>query len=148
MVWTNLAGTVVCSGLNCATIQVTPDQNEKYCVTVYFNDGCTISDCFEVQVITIVDVVLPNIISLNGGNPSFYVQSYSTIKSVKSMNIFDRWGNNVFTRENITTGDPTQGWDAKYKSTPVTPGVYVYKVELEYNDGTTEILSGDVTVIK
>lgn len=148
MVWTNLSGTVVCSGANCATIQVTPAQNEKYCVTVFFNGGCTITDCFEVQVITIVDVILPNIISLSGGNPSFYVQSYSTIKSVKSMTIFDRWGNTVFTRENLTTGDPAQGWDAKFKSSPVTPGVYVYKVEVEYNDGTTEIFSGDVTVIR
>ena len=64
------------------------------------------------------------------------------------MNIFDRWGNNVFTRDNVTAGDPAQGWDGKYKSTPVTPGVYMYKIEVEYNDGTTELFSGDVTVIK
>jgi len=148
LVWKNLAGNIVCAGTNCATVTVTPEQNEKYCVTAYFNGGCTVSDCFDVQVISIIDVVLPNVISQNGNNPSFYVQSYDKIKSVKSMNIFDRWGNNVFRRDNVTAGDPAQGWDGKYKSTPVTPGVYVYKIEVEYNDGTTELFSGDVTVIK
>ncbi len=147
IVWKDNKGVVVCRGVNCSKIQVTPTENQQYCAVVYYNAGCSISDCFDVTVIKIIDIIFPNVLSSDGNNPSFYIQSYSNIKIIKSMNIYDRWGNKVFAKENIAAGDPSQGWNGKFDSKPVLPGVYVFKLEIELTDGTVKFYSGDVTVL-
>lgn len=147
IVWKDDSGVTICSGKTCDKITVKPDVNTKYCATVYYNNGCNVDDCIDVTVQTIVTISIPNIISFDGNNPTFFVQSYVNIKTIKSMKIYDRWGNNVFSKENIAAGDPSQGWNGKIDSKPVTPGVYVYKIEVELTDGKTQLFAGDVTVL-
>ncbi len=63
------------------------------------------------------------------------------------MSIFDRWGNLVFLKENISAGDRSQGWDGRLNSNKVAPGVYVYKIEIVNLEDEIEIKAGDVTVL-
>jgi len=66
------------------------------------------------------------------------------IKDFK-MNIFDRWGNHVFTSTNINVG-----WDGTYhyKNSEVQQDVYVWKIELTNYLGATQQLTGQVTLLK
>ncbi|MFA7272331.1 MAG: CotH kinase family protein [Crocinitomicaceae bacterium] len=66
-------------------------------------------------------------------------------KDVKSftMYLFDRWGNAI-----IQTSEPTFSWDGIYKGKEVEAGVYVYMLEVNYTNGTTENLSGNLTIIR
>ena len=60
--------------------------------------------------------------------------------------IFDRWGELIF-----TTSDPTAGWDGSVKSTIAQEGVYVWKIN--YRNGflpsaNSEQLIGHVTLLR
>ncbi len=147
IVWVASGGNVICRGSNCLTINVAPLEDETYCVTVYFNNGCFVDKCIIVSVQKVSVVTIPNVFSPDGNNSSFYVQGFENIKNIKSMSIFDRWGNLVFLKENIAAGDRSQGWDGKFNSNKVTPGVYVYKIEIVTLDDKIEIMAGDVTVL-
>ncbi len=56
--------------------------------------------------------------------------------------IYDRWGNKVF-----TTQDISKGWDGTYKGRPCDVGVYFYRASTRCL-GRTEEKKGDITLIK
>ena len=56
--------------------------------------------------------------------------------------IFNRWGEVVFDEIN------QQGWDGTDDGKAVPSDVYVYTIELIKGDGTSEFLSGDVTLVR
>jgi len=147
IVWVSLDGTIVCRGANCTTINVAPEEDETYCVTVFFNDGCNVANCITVRVQKVSVITIPNIFAPDGNNSTFFVDGFENIKNIKSMSVFDRWGNLVFLKENIAPGDRSQGWDGKLNATKVTPGVYVYKIEIVNLEDEIEIKTGDVTVL-
>jgi hypothetical protein len=147
LVWKDLAGNVICTGANCLKVTVSPKDDERYCVTVYYNNGCNVDECINVKVQKIVNISIPNVISVGGNNPTFYVAAYPNFKLIKSMNIYDRWGNLVFSKENVAPGDMSQGWDGKLNSSPAVAGVYVYKIDVELLDGKSELFVGDLTVL-
>lgn len=87
---------------------------------------------------------LPTAFSPNGDNKNEifrFVVGYD-IKSF-TLRIFDRWGNSI-----VNTGEPKFVWDGTYKGKNVEGGVYVYTVEVNYFDRTTEVLSGNITVVR
>ncbi|MBK9734667.1 MAG: gliding motility-associated C-terminal domain-containing protein [Saprospiraceae bacterium] len=141
-------GIIVCSGKTCQSVKVAPLEDERYCVTVYYNDGCNVNECIDVIVKKIVVITVPNVFSPDGNNTTFYIEAYETIKTIKSMSIFDRWGNLAFFKENIAAGDKTQGWNGKFNnSDAIVRGVFVYKIEIETIEGKIEMFVGDVTVL-
>jgi len=40
-----------------------------------------------------------------------------------------------------------EGWDLQFNQKDVIPGIYVYYAEIEFPDGSTETIAGDITVI-
>ncbi|MGJ8661545.1 MAG: CotH kinase family protein, partial [Bacteroidota bacterium] len=81
---------------------------------------------------------LPTAFSPNGDNKNEvfrFVVGYD-VKSF-TLRIFDRWGNSI-----VNTSEPKFVWDGTFKGNNVEGGVYVYSVEVNYNNGSTEILSG------
>jgi len=87
---------------------------------------------------------LPTAFSPNGDNKNEvfrFVVGYD-IKSF-TFRIFDRWGNSI-----VNTSEPKFVWDGTYKGKNVEGGVYVYTVEVNYFDRTTEVLSGNITVVR
>ena len=62
------------------------------------------------------------------------------------MNIFDRWGNHLF-----STQDPEGGWDGAWRDQPMDTGVYLYFIDVTYLDDRgegREQLSGDIAVFR
>ncbi|MEM9544812.1 MAG: gliding motility-associated C-terminal domain-containing protein [Bacteroidota bacterium] len=149
IVWSNLVTTeVICSGLNCTTITVTPELPvTTYYVEVINGSDCVAFDELQIRTNQIVDIVFPNIISPNGDNNNdrFYIKS-GDVESVISMRVFDRWGEKLFDLENFPPRDPEFGWDGTFRGKKVVPGVYVFTVEVLFVNGDTETFSGDVTV--
>lgn len=88
-------------------------------------------------------VYIPNVFSPNddGNNDVFYVRGEG-IKSLTFL-IYDRWGEKVF-----ETTDPAQGWDGKYKGKPMPAEIYYYKAIIEFIDGSSKTLGGDVTLTR
>ncbi len=127
-----------------------PTQTIRYTLLVTDSMGCTARD----EILIIVDkekrVYIPNIISPNsdGFNDLLTVYGAKEVALVRSMRIYDRWGDLLFENLNFLPNDEQFGWGGKAKGQDVSPGVYVYVVEMEYVNGETEVFAGDVTVVR
>jgi len=132
------------------TINVAPDITTQYTIVVKNKNGCVATDFMTVTVRSIIRIYVPNVITPNGDNINdvFYIQADKNIKQIKKMVIYNRWGDMQYDAENFPPNDPKFGWNGKFKSKPNDPAVFVYWAELEYRDGYTEIIKGDVTVIR
>ena len=136
---------------DCFTINVFPNQTTTYRVEVKDKNGCTDSDDKRIIVKKGVNIFVPNIFTPNGdGKNDKVIVSTNTkeIKKIISFQIFDRWGEKVFEEKDFPPNDQTHGWDGKLKGQPMTPAVFVYWLEIELFDGTTEIVKGDITLIR
>jgi hypothetical protein len=63
------------------------------------------------------------------------------------LDIFDRFGNQVFTSVASRPGETLDVWDGLYAGKNVTSGVYVWVAKAELVDGSIVYLTGDVTVL-
>lgn len=95
------------------------------------------------------DYYIPNVFSPNGDNIndvfSIYFEDQIKVKSI-SLTIFDRWGNLVYK----SSGQQFE-WKGDFKGELLNPDVFVYRLELIYDDGVTErneVLFGDVTLVR
>lgn len=80
---------------------------------------------------------------------TFYpVVSPDSYNSIRQMRIFDRWGNQIFFRENLQPNQPSDGWDGTYKGQLLNPGVCVWMLELEWKNGEIEKYQGDLSLIR
>jgi gliding motility-associated-like protein len=135
---------------DCLDPIVTPIAETQYSVTVIDVNGCEISD----QIVVFVDktekVFIPNAFSPNGdgANDYFMIYAGSDVRVIRNFRIFDRWGTNLFSRNNFNPNDSEFGWDGIFKGKVVASGVYIYVAEIEFEDGRVEIKSGDLTVMK
>ncbi|MBL0099482.1 MAG: gliding motility-associated C-terminal domain-containing protein [Saprospiraceae bacterium] len=123
----------------------------SYTVTVFTFDGCIADATISVRNVSNLDIYAPNIINpgSNSGNNSFYLISKpGSVKVIKTLRIYDRWGNMVFLAKNIQPDDPTVGWPGTFLGQAVNPAVFVWVADIEFIDGITLIKKGDLTVIK
>jgi hypothetical protein len=135
--------------LNLAT-WAAPTSSTTYRLTVEDEDGCTSSDAVMIRVDRTNRVYLPNAIqpSIGGINSTLAVYAGPEVANILFMRIYDRWGGLMFETNDHKPNDPTSGWDGAWRGKTVEPGVYLYIVEVEYRNGSTEIFEGDVTVIR
>lgn len=113
--------------------------------------GCRVSDSITITVNKDYQVYLPNVFSPNGDgtNDRFTIFSDGLrIAQIAYLRIYDRWGNLVFSRQNLTPNDESLGWDGRIQNQPAPTGVYVYQVEIEYVDKVVRVFSGDVSLIR
>jgi gliding motility-associated-like protein len=143
-------------------LTIQPAVTTTYTFTITGNNGCTNTDELTITV-TPPDmppppppaedqssVYIPNAFSPNedGINDTFTVFGDETVANIKVMRVFDRWGNLVFDRNDLTPNDMQQGWHGQVNGRLQASGVFIYFVELEYTDGNTEILKGEILLIK
>jgi gliding motility-associated-like protein len=115
----------------------------QYTLVTRYNGVCSISDTIRVKVYSLHRIYVPNAFTPNGDgvNDIFYVFPIG-VKYI-DLRIFDRWGEKVFESE-----DETRGWDGKYRSSIQEPGVYVYVLDVIFNDGYTVHDKGSITLIR
>ncbi len=152
------SGEILCSGLNCTSLEVDPDIFNTYCVTVIDINGCEEMACVTVREKLEQDVYIPNVFNPSEddeNNRTFHVHSDSFLESVNFLNIYDRWGELVYAAPaNHQPNIPEFGWNGRWNNigNNVEPGVYVYVIEVQYvdtgNGAETEIFAGDITVYR
>lgn len=88
-----------------------------------------------------IDYVLPNAFSPDGnGLNEIYFVSTANGTQVARLLIYNRWGNLLF--------DGPNSWDGSHNGKIVPPGVYLVVAELLRTDGSTEKVTGDITVFR
>ncbi len=134
---------------NCLNPYATPAIETMYTILIRDAEGCEITDSILIRVERKGDIYIPNVFSPNGDdiNPVFYAKSFG-IQAVYHMSIFDRWGELMYRGEGLNFNDPFSGWDGSFRGTTVNPGVYIYLIEVVHSDGTKEIKSGDILLLR
>jgi gliding motility-associated-like protein len=111
--------------------------------------GCVASDNITISVDKIRRIFVPTGFSPNGDgeNDRLLVHGQSSAR-VLDFRVYDRWGELLFEMENTKVNDPNEGWDGTFRGKESMPGVYVWVLEVQYQDGVKEILKGDTTLIR
>lgn len=141
------------TGLSCTTCpepKAGPKQTTKYHVQVKTDGGCVNTDDLTVSVIcNNGNLFIPNTFSPNGdgSNDKFYPRG-TGIALVRSLRIFNRWGELVFERINFNANDASAGWDGTYKGQKLAPDVYVYSCEVVCMNNEVLPFSGDITLLR
>lgn len=115
--------------------------------------GCESVDSIRVIVIKTRQVYPPSAFSPNGDgiNDRFTLFGATpNVTSLLSLQIFDRWGGQVFSGENLAPNDTSVGWDGNVADEPTAAatGTYTYVAEVLFLDGVVERYSGTVVLVR
>jgi len=139
--------------LNCTTCLnpvSKPLTSILYKLTAYNIDGCTNHDYIKLSLLCKNSLVfIPNAFTPNNDNKNdrFNITG-SGIKSIKSIIIYNRWGNVIFERRNIGINDYNNSWDGTYKGQSVEQGAYVYLINTECEGGDVFNFKGTVMIVR
>ncbi|HLF63259.1 MAG TPA: gliding motility-associated C-terminal domain-containing protein [Saprospiraceae bacterium] len=117
--------------------------------TVY-SGSCIASDDVLVIIYDESVIFVPNIFSPNKDNINDYVTVFSNdgfVRVVK-FEIFDRWGNLVFRGTDFPINTPELGWDGRCNGELMNPAVFAYVARVQLSDGSIEIITGDITLVR
>jgi gliding motility-associated-like protein len=139
-----------CLFSDCQTAEVMPLNSTIFEVTVTDLTGCIATDSVRIGVIKNRPLYIPNAFSPNndGPNDRFTIYAGPSVESIQSLQIFDRWGEQVFSRQDFAPNDESQGWDGTFNGRLLNPGVFVYMAEVRFIDGFTARYKGDVTLVR
>jgi gliding motility-associated-like protein len=134
---------------NCSSPVTQPKTKINYVVTVKNQYGCQASDEVQIKVqcsqgyIYIVNSFTPN---NDGKNDVFYIKGKG-VGIVKSLKIFNRWGEMMFAKTNFPIDDRSAGWDGYYKGQLAPIGTYVYFAEFQCEGEQPFTQKGVVTIV-
>ena len=134
---------------NCLMPTATPKTTTTYYLTVTNAGLCQATDTVTVTVLcNNSNIFIPNTFSPNGDgmNDIFYPRG-TGLYSIKSLRVFNRWGEMVFGRTNMTPNAPSQGWDGNYKGTKAATDVYTYIAEVYCENNNLITLNGTINLI-
>ncbi len=135
---------------NCFEQTVGPLVTTIYDITIVDTLGC-VSRAKSTVHVADPDIFIPNVFSPNDGdgqNDKFTVMGNSSkVVEVESIDIFDRWGEHVFSKKHIPLNNYSEGWDGTFRGKPVPEGVYIYQINVRYVDGRVVPFQGDINIL-
>jgi gliding motility-associated-like protein len=141
-------------GLNCDTCKTViskPTTGILYTLVVTDSAGCTTNEKLRIEVNKACKIFIPNVFSpfgSIGANDVFYPFGDICADRVVVMQIFDRWGEQVFQKTNFPLNDATSGWDGTFRGKELNPNVFTYRIDIQLIDGRVERFAGDVTLLR
>lgn len=138
------------SCIDCLAPLAFPSRTTTFDLTVIDGRGCQATASIRLEVDDSRPVFVPNAFSPNGDgvNDRFVIYGNQTIRQIDRLLVFDRWGGQVFETGPIAPNDESAGWDGTRNGQESAVGVYVFFAELTFQDGQTEILKGEVLLIR
>lgn len=136
---------------DCLTPVFTATTTEILQLTVTDNNGCEATVIIRILVDDDVPVYIPNVFSPHNGdgkNDFFIVYGdVNQILQVNNVQIYDRWGNQVYSQKELTLNSQTNAWDGRKEGQKLNTGVYVYSLELLLSNGEVRAVKGDLLLV-
>lgn len=114
---------------------------DSYYATLIAKDdnGCTDTVTYPIGLDYFSGLYIPNamLVEKGLGEQCLFKPKGKSLRKYH-MEIYDRFGNKLFetTELNEADGSPTEAWDGRFQGQLVPEGVYVWKIEAEFADGT------------
>ncbi len=139
-----------CADLSCLPYCQTYTTHAKYQLEARDVYGCTVRDSVAIRVLREVPVYAPNAFQPGAAWPNnyFFLSAGRGVSQINRMFIADRWGELIYERINFPPDVPELGWDGTYRGAQAPVGVYLFWAELQLWDGSTEIVSGSITLVR
>jgi gliding motility-associated-like protein len=140
-----------CSTAICLEQTITrPETTTEIKVIAMDTNGCLAQDVLLLDAVSRPDVYIPNVFSPNGDgiNDFFTVFGNKDVALIVEMQIFDRWGNQVFIKNEFPPNEEKDGWDGSFRHELMNPAVFAYWARIRYKDGREESFKGDVTLVR
>ena len=134
----------------CLSANIYPTEDTKVSVYGQSESGCISSDSMLIKVLPQINLYIPNAFSpdLDGINDKWIIYGNYHVKKIKELKIYDRWGSNVFEGSDILPGDSTRGWDGKFNGKFMDPAVFVFWAIVEYDNGESELVKGEINLVR
>lgn len=135
---------------NSANPIASPVQTTTYTCVAINGGGCIARDLVTVHILCDKNnIFIPNTFSPNndGMNDAFYPRG-TGLFSIKSIRIFNRWGEIVYSNNDVTPNVAGDGWNGMYKGKPAPSDVYVYVMEIVCENSKVIPVKGNVTLIR
>ena len=131
----------------CLTTVIKPKESAILHLSVTNDDDCMIETSIKIFVDPNRHIFIPTAFSPNGDsvNDIFTVYGDYQVQTIKTLKVFDRWGNLVFEQDNL---QPNTGWDGKFKGENLSPDIFTYFTVIKFTDGEEITYKGDVKLIK
>ncbi|MBD2701383.1 gliding motility-associated C-terminal domain-containing protein [Spirosoma sp. BT702] len=121
-----------------------------YTLTMRDDNKCVLTQSVAIQVDCANLIHLPTAFSPNADqqNDGLTVRFGFPSLNVAAFTVYDRWGNVLYNRTNfsLTSGDAL--WDGQINGTSAPEGMYVYRLDCLFPDGSQTSYRQDVTVIR
>ena len=135
----------------CETVYIDSLSNQiSYQVAVTDENGCTSYDVITIFVKKFREVLVPTGFSPNqDGNKNDLLLVHGRPGTIiKTFRVYDRWGELVYENKDFDINNPAVGWDGKLKGEPMNPGVFVWYVEAQFEDGVVQTFKGQTTLLR
>ncbi len=139
------------SCIACLEPDVIALEGNIYTIRVTDVFGCSGEASIRLIIDPRVDVYVPNAFSPNddGINDFFTIFANELqVEEVLSMQIYDRWGGQLFVKNNFPPNDPNQGWNGRARGKVLPMGLYVYMAKLLLPTGDEIMIKGEVTLLR
>ncbi len=120
-------------------------------IVIVDSNGCR----YELSTLVILDVLddekvfLPNVFSPNGDgiNDIWQIQPSGPVESWE-LNVYDRWGNQVYLGKGGQSDLQQFGWDGTFRGESMDLGVFVFELTILWPDGRTTHRAGEMVLVK
>lgn len=129
---------------SCQAPEASPIETTVYQLTVYDENNCPRLAQFTLFVQNQLLLYIPNAFSPNADGINDVFQVYAPGATSVTIKIFNRWGEKVYDY----AGDMSGGWNGYYKGVLAQVDVYIYYVEVVYEDGQEIAKEGSITIVK
>jgi gliding motility-associated-like protein len=121
-----------------------------YTLDVTDSTGCTAQDQLLIEVVKYRPIFIPNSFSPDGDGINDFFMAYSNIAAdfIIEMQVFDRWGDQIWIGNNLTLGVEEKGWDGTFRGQEQAPGVYSYFLQVLFLDGEVIMYKGDINLLR
>jgi len=147
--WISGMSTLTC--LDCLNTIAQPLETTYYQLSLVDEMGCEIVDELRVFVKTDIPVFAPTAFSPNndGQNDTFTLfGDEAKVTQIDELQIFDRWGNLLFSQTDLAPNDESAGWQGDFKGQDMKNDVYVWIAKVSFFNGKEELLKGSISLLR
>jgi gliding motility-associated-like protein len=130
-------------------IEITTSTEGVYYLMVTDSNGCVAMANTYIKVEKNLSIYVATGFSPNndGTNDFLFVQGDDELVKVNSLTIYNRWGELVFETKDTEPNSPELGWNGLFDGQKAAPGVYGWVTEVEFSDGSVQVLKGNTTLL-
>ncbi|MTB50449.1 T9SS type B sorting domain-containing protein [Lewinella sp. W8] len=146
--WTPAEGL---SCVDCLYPVARPSSSTQYRITVVDEDGCPVEGGIRIIVDRRSAIYFPTAFSPNGDRVNDRYVPFADLKAVERVNqfqIYDRWGDLVFSNEDFPPNELAAGWDGTFGGRIMNPAVFVYSATVRLIDGREVTFKGEFSLIR